>query len=238
MKIIISPFLLYTLFLPLWSFAQRTAPGDLNIKVYANLILEQRESEILNLVKNTSQEGLNPVSETEFGLFSPALALYHDGGHFSEIEIAALQARQLDHVRIGALTGPFPGKTSSFSLALRYGYHFSLLGRQDGVVRPYIGLSATPFLEINRTVPENKVLYDTKESAAGLLGQVCPRLNFFLTDYLMLDFNVLITAIELSSHSLKLESSAVNYPPEKESNSQVRWLPNRTQIRLGVGVLF
>lgn len=238
MKVIRNPFLIYALFLPIWSFTQHTAPGDLSIKVYANIILEQRESEILNLVKGTTQEGLNTVSEVVFGMFSPALALYHEGGHFSEIEIAALRARQLDHVRIGTLAGPFPGKTSSFSLALRYGYHFSLLGRQDGAIRPYIGLSATPFLDINRTAPENKVLYDTRACTAGLLGQVCPRLKFFLTDYFILDFNVLITAVELANHSLKLESSAVKYAPGKESNSQVRWLPNRTQIRLGVGVLF
>ncbi|MCB0565213.1 MAG: hypothetical protein KDD01_12630 [Phaeodactylibacter sp.] len=238
MKLIRSPFLLYTLFLPLWSFAQHTASGDLNLKVYANIILEQRESEHLNLVKDTSLDATNAVSVLEFGAFTPALALYHDGGHFSEIEMAALQRKRLDHVRIGALTGPFPGKTSTFSLALRYGYHFSMLGRQGGAVRPYFGLSATPFLEINRTVPENKVLYDTRETTIGLLGQTCSRLNFFLTDYLVLDLNVLITLVELTNRSLKLESSAVNYPPDKASNSQVRWLPNRTQIRLGVGVLF
>ena len=238
MKMPRTLFLLCILFFPIWSFAQHTASGDLSLKVYANIILEQRESEFINLVKDSSHESLNTVSEAEFGLFSPALALYHDGGHFSEIEIAALQAKRSDYVQIGAITGPFPGKTSTFSLALRYGYHFSLLGRQHGAVRPYIGLSATPFLAVHHTAPENRVLYDTRASTLGLLGQVCPRLNFFLTDYLILDFNVLITAVELTNHSLKLESSTVTNSPGRESNNQVRWLPNRTQIRLGVGLLF
>lgn len=208
------------------------------MKVYANIILEQWEIEFINLVKGSSSERLNTVSEVEFDLFSPALALYHDGGHFSEIKIAALQAKRSDGVRIGAVTGPFPGKTSTFSLALRYGYHVSLLGRQNGAIRPYFGLSATPFLKTHHTAPENQVLYDTRASTFGLLGQACHRLNFFLTDYLVLDFNVLVTIVELTSHSLKLESSAVKDSQNIESNSQVRWLPKRTQIRLGVGVLF
>lgn len=208
------------------------------MKVYANIILEQRESAFVNLVKDSSHESLDAISGIELGLFSPALALYHDGGHFSEIEIAALQARRLDYVRIGAITGPFPGRTSTFSLALRYGYHFSTLGRQKGAVRPYFGLAATPFVQINRMVPENKVLYDTQETTVGLLGQTCSRLNFLLTDYLVLDFNLLITVVELTNRSLKLESSAVTNAPDKESNSQVRWLPHRTQARVGLGVLF
>ena len=238
MKIIRSPFLIYTLFIPIWSFSQYTASGDLTLKVYANIILEQRESEVFNLVKGTTQESFNIGSEAEFGILTPALAIYRPGGHFWEVEIAALGAKRVDHVRIGTITGPFPGRTSTFFLALRYGYHFSLLGRQDGVVRPYIGFSSTPFLEINHTAPENQVLYNIRESTFGLLGQVCPRLNFCLTDYLLLDFNVLITAVELTNRSLTLESSAVNYSPDKEINSQLRWLPGRTLIRLGAGVIF
>ena len=81
MKIIRSPFLIYTLLIPIWSFSQYTASGDLTLKVYANIILEQRESEAFNLVKGTTQEGFNIGSEAEFGILTPALAIYRPGGH-------------------------------------------------------------------------------------------------------------------------------------------------------------
>ena len=231
-------FILNIIFIPFLGFSQYTHTGNLSLKVYTGLLIEQLKNETQNLVNGDTQESSNVVSVFQFGQFSTALAIYHGNNHFSEIEIAALESKRQDNVRIGKLTGPFPGKTSSFSLSLRYGYHFSLLENHSNVVQPYIGFSATPFIQTGRSIPESSVLYDSKETTIGLRAQVCPRLIFSLTEFLALDLNVLITSVELTYYRLKLKNSTVNAYPPSDNSTQLRWLPNRTLIRLGLGVFF
>jgi hypothetical protein len=230
--------LFWAILLPILGRSQSTPPGSLGLKIYTNIIIENTESDFQDIVSGNELEKVSTVSVFEFGQFTPAFSIYHYNGHFSEIELASLFVRREDRVFIGELSGPFPGKTSAFSLGIRYGFNLNLSFDQESPVRPIIGLSAIPFLETSSSDPDNNAFYNVKQTSVGLMGQIVPRLMFHLTDFLVLDINVPVTAIEIRNQSLRLEGGSTQVGVQKESQTDVREFPDRVHIRIGAGVLF
>jgi hypothetical protein len=89
-----------------------------------------------------------------------------------------------------------------------------------------------------KTSPEIKALYSTTQTNWGVLGQFISRLTIRLSDYTYLDFNAPISILDARQQTIRLRDGGQNLPDIKESKTQLRLLPKKVHLRVGVGVVF
>ena len=229
---------LFLLVMPAASWGQYSSGNKLSLTIYGNIFQKNQEIQFLNLTNGQISDKQESVQGLQFGDFSPALFILHSNQHFSEIELSFLRFNQEDVVRVTELSGPFPGTTQAFSLGVRYAINFNSLVGQKSVVQPHFGLSVLPYMHRVNTNPENKALYKTTQTNLGVLGQFISRLIIQLSDFIYLDLNLPISILEAKQQTMRLQDGGQNLPDIKESKTDLRWLPKKTHLRIGVGVAF
>lgn len=229
---------LFLLVMPVISWGQNVPGNSLSLTIYGNIFQENQEIQLLNLTNSQISDKQEPVQGLQFGDFSPALFILHSNQHFSEIELAFLRFNKENVVRVTELSGPFPGTTQNFSLGLRYAINFNSLAGQESVVQPYFGFSVLPYMHRVNTNPENKALYKTTQTDLGVLGQFISRLIIQVSDLIYLDLNVPISLLEAKQQTIQLQGGGQSLPDIKERKTDLRWLPKKTHLRIGLGIAF
>jgi hypothetical protein len=223
---------------PVAGWSQYSSGNSLGLTVYANILQEDRETAFFNLTNGQIPDHQEAVRSLRFGHFSPALSIFHSNHHLSEIELAFLSFDQEDVMRVTELSGPFPGTTRTFSLGLRYAFNFNLLAGQKAVVQPHFGLSVLPYVHTRKSTPDIKALYTTSQTDLGVLGQFISRLIIRLSDFVYLDLNAPVTILDAKQQTMQLQDGGQYLPDIKKSRTELRWLPKKVHLRVGVGVVF
>ena len=201
-------------------------------------MLEEQEREFFNLTNGQIPGKREVIRNLQFGHFSPALSIFHANKHLSEIELAFLRFDKEDVVWVTELSGPFPGTTRTFSLGVRYAFNFNLQKGRKSPIQPHFGLSVLPYVHTIQTNPEIKALYTTTQTDLGVLGQFISRLIIRFSDFIYLDLNAPVSILDARQQTMRLQGGGQNLPDIKESKIQLRWLPRKVHLRVGVGVVF
>lgn len=236
----IQNILLFLVCLPLIGWGQYGVGNSPALTVYVNMVQEDGEKAFFNLTNGQVPDKTEKVQGLQFGYFSPALSIFHANKHLSEIELAFLRFEKEDGVRVTELSGPFPGTTRTFSLGLRYAFNFNLLALtgQKSVVQPHFGLAVLPYVHSMQSTPEVKALYTTTQTDLGVIGQLISRLIIRFSDFVHLDLNAPVSILDFRQQKMHLRDGGQYLPDIKESRTDLRWLPKRVHLRVGVGVVF
>jgi hypothetical protein len=216
---------------------------EITLKLYTNFLYSDTEtSGIYNTIIRSSTTEKNKTIQS--GYFSPSISFSLPNGNNHEIELSRLMFNRDNNETVleddtTGQSGPMVAGSldTEFLIAFRYEYNIVMLKKKaDLKLRPTVGFSADPFFSITSSKPYISLSYPTKETRAGLSLSVIPRLIYNLGENWFLDLNFPVSLLDMYYSRGNIDRPDLPLDSRSTATIEIHELPNRFQVRFGVGL--
>jgi hypothetical protein len=229
-------------------FINKNLNYKLVIKLYNTTLIQTRPAllDIYSNYKSNTYVWLQPTISLQWKTKNK---------QFNEIELSAFNASKKNTFipsinysnYYNAFTETCIITEKKSSLAIKYEYIFSLNTNQNYKLVPSLGAGLHMFYSnVKKSSTESKI-YDRSNHLLGATFYLAPRLSYFLTSKLLLDFNIPIYLTEFNVNTLHYKqstsytttlnnSSSMNYYNKTNQIFNFEAFPNLFSFRLGIGI--
>ena len=127
-------------------------------------------------------------------------------------------------------------KETNFSIAARYEYIFTFFKTKDRKFLPSLGLGINSYFLQSSTRPKTADLFPVSDRIIGSKVFLTPRISYFITPKLFLDFNIPLCIIDVNLQTIKKQDPIL--PINQQSISTIRFqqFPSIFSARIGLGI--
>ena len=201
-------------------------------------------------VSNTSQSsdlaGISFNSSVKtFQLLHPTIAFQwktKKKENFHEIELSSFSFRRTntmdekitDSTNISQIISG--SEETNCSIAARYEYIFTFFKTKDKKFLPSLGLGINSYFLQSSTLPKTADLFPVSETLIGSKVFLTPRINYYLSPKLFLDFNIPLCIMDFNLKSSRKENPVLPINQQRISVFQFQQFPTVFSARIGVGI--
>jgi len=201
-------------------------------------------------VSNTSQSsdlaGISFNSSVKtFQLLHPTIAFQwktKKKENFHEIELSSFSFRRTntmdekitDSTNISQIISG--SEETNCSIAARYEYIFTFFKTKDRKFLPSLGLGINSYFLQSSTRPKTADLFPVSDRIIGSKVFLTPRINYFITPKLFLDFNIPLCIMDFNLKSSRKENPVLPINQQRISVFQFQQFPTVFSARIGVGI--
>jgi hypothetical protein len=241
LKKTILPFLLLVVFAKT-SWSQNT---NLNyhsgIKLYNTTIFEEQSKSML--VSDTSSVRFQ-YTNTNSQILHPTIAFQWKSktNNFHEIELTNFMVNKVgtktEYVSDTSASGLLISGQDivTTAISVRYEYILTFNKSKDNKFVPSLGLGVNPYFRKNKYSPLASSSFPASEGSLGLRTFITPRITYFITPKIFVDFNIPLC---LFDNFIKTEiTENANLPVESRSVSSFNFtsFPQFLSARIGIGI--
>jgi hypothetical protein len=201
-------------------------------------------------VSNTSQSsdlaGISFNSSVKtFQLLHPTIAFQwktKKKENFHEIELSSFSFRRTDAMEEKVTDSTSSSQIISGSqetncfIAARYEYIFTFFKTKDKKFLPSLGLGINSYFLQSSTLPKTADLFPVSETLIGSKVFLTPRINYYLSPKLFLDFNIPLCIMDFNLKSSRKENPVLPINQQRISVFQFQQFPTVFSARIGVGI--
>jgi len=209
-----------------------------NVKVY-NL-------SSYDIVINTSNSypTHNDMTISTLKFLNPTIAFQWKSrkNNFNEIELKNFSfSNQNNSVKqINDITGVVEN-SSEFDykntlISLRYEYIYVLNKSNSKKFNFSLGVSLSPYYRLTKTIPRMENSYGSSNYSIGIDTYLIPRLTYFLSKRVNIDFNIPFCLTELDILTTKLFGPQIPVEQRKGTIFNLAGLPQHYSCRIGIGI--
>jgi hypothetical protein len=124
----------------------------------------------------------------------------------------------------------------NFSIAARYEYIFTFFKTKDRKFLPSLGLGINSYFLQSSNRPKTADLFPVSDRIIGSKVFLTPRINYFITPKLFLDFNIPLCILDVNLQTKEKQNPIL--PIDQQSVSTIRFqqFPTVFSARIGVGI--
>jgi len=201
-------------------------------------------------VTNTSQSSDLPgisfnSSVKTFQLLHPTIAFQwktKKKENFHEIELSSFSFRRTntmdekitDSTNISQIISG--SEETNCSIAARYEYIFTFFKTKDRKFLPSLGLGINSYFLQSSTRPKTADLFPVSDRIIGSKVFLTPRINYFISPKLFLDFNIPLCILDLNLQTSKKENPILPLDQRSVSTFRFQQFPTVFSARIGLGI--
>lgn len=159
---------------------------------------------------------------------SPAIAFVGANGNFHEAELSAINASSTHLETMGSTT-------KNYKLHLRYEYARRLC-KKESKSQFYIGISASPYTDINAYQPGNSLSYPTRNYSYGLNLGFVPRYVYNVNERWAVDVNLPYDVMDFNSTVNVVKNPAFTPAQQRHTEFNFNMFESFFRMRAGVSV--
>ena len=201
---------------------------------------------VTNTSQSTDLPGISVNSTVKtFQLLHPTIAFQwktKKRENFHEIELSSFRFQKKNAVEEMItdslnLTQIISGSAeTNFSIAVRYEYIFTFFKTKDRKFLPSLGLGINSYFLQSSTLPKTADLFPVSETLIGSKVFLTPRINYYLSPKLFLDFNIPLCIMDFNLKSSRKENPVLPINQQRISVFQFQQFPTVFSARIGVGI--
>ena len=201
-------------------------------------------------VSNTSQSsdlaGISFNSSVKtFQLLHPTIAFQwktKKKENFHEIELSSFSFRRTntmdekitDSTNISQIISG--SEETNCSIAARYEYIFTFFKTKDRKFLPSLGLGINSYFLQSSTRPKTADLFPVSDRIIGSKVFLTPRISYFITPKLFLDFNIPLCIIDANLQTIKKQDPILPINQQSISTMRFQQFPSIFSARIGLGI--
>jgi hypothetical protein len=231
--------LLFSTFLISTSWSQNTNLDYRNgLKIY-NLITFEENFKSIRLSDTSSYQFTNTSTQ----ILHPTIAFQWkaQNNNFHEIELTNFEIGKTGaKTEFIADTNGIPFVSGqdivTTAISVRYEYILTFNKSKDNKLVPSLGVGVNPYFGKNKYSPLTSNSFPSSESSFGLRAFITPRITYFFTPKIFVDFNIPLCLFDNFIKSETLDNA--NLPVEERSVSTFNFnqFPNFFSGRIGLGL--
>ena len=184
--------------------------------------------------------GQSMFKQFSFGYFSPSISFNKDNGNFHEVELTTFGFGQNENsqsiIDINGNSQLISGEiVKRFNFGAKYEFSYKIFKQSNSRLSYYIGSSYSLGYSWNSRTPKLSSQYKTSSIQVSNIISLVPRLNFNLSDKWFIDFNIPINLIDFLIVRSKYMDPVLPINQQTGSYSDVNFLPNTINFKLGIG---
>lgn len=127
-------------------------------------------------------------------------------------------------------------REASYSLAARYEYIFTFFKTKDRKFLPSLGLGINSYFLQSSTFPKTADLFPVSDRIIGSKVFLTPRINYFITPKLFLDFNIPLCILDVNLQTRKKQDPILPINQQSVSTIRFQQFPTVFSARIGLGI--
>ncbi|MEQ1733199.1 MAG: hypothetical protein ABL940_05970 [Bacteroidia bacterium] len=204
----------------------------------------------VKLYNTTSLQKFNPVivsnyaySTSDFVVLKPTVAVQWKTkkNNFREIELSDFNINKKSTHYVTNVTTPssglvFTDQNLQSSIALKYEYVLGLNSAKNYKLVPSVGLGLHSFYGYSKNFPQVSSSFYTSTRLIGTTAYIAPRLTYFITSKLLLDFNIPVYLTEFSANKRRNPNPSIPVANRTIHTFNFKAFPNVLSCRIGIGL--
>jgi len=122
------------------------------------------------------------------------------------------------------------------SISARYEFILNFNKTKDKKLVPSFGFAINPYFRLNKYAPSVSTLYATTEQIIGLRAFFTPRLTYFITSKLFIDFNIPLPVFDYHNITDKTENPSLTSEEQVNYSGGFETTPKIFCARIGIGL--
>jgi hypothetical protein len=204
----------------------------------------------VKLYNTTSLQKFNPVTvsnyvyrTSDFVVLKPTVAVQWKTpkNNFREIELSDFNINKrsthyVTNVTTNSSGFAFTDQNIQTSIALKYEYVLGLNSAKNYKLVPSVGLGLHSFYVSNKYFPQVTTSFYNSTRLIGTTAYIAPRLSYFITSKLLLDFNIPVYLTEFSTNKTHQSNPSIPVANRTIHTFNFKAFPNVLSCRLGIGL--